>query len=100
MSHATTSDNTEFPLGTLAQRYNAGCTNHLAVQVTSSMQLRVRDWVRTADNTIGRVASINVIRMTASIEALDETHQRVVVLSVPLAQLVKIDVEKYVTAAH
>jgi len=64
------------------------------------MQVRVRDWVRTADNTIGRVASINAITMTARIEALDDTHQRVVVLSIPLARLVKIDVEKYVTAAH
>ena len=67
------------------------------MQVTSSMKLQVRDWVRTADNRIGRVASINTLTMAARIDALDETHQQVVVLNVPLARLVKIDVEKYVT---
>ena len=89
-----------FHIGLPRQRLQCGSTNHLIVQMATSFQLRVRDWVRTADNKIGRVASINAITMTARIEALDDTHQSVVVLKFPLARLVKIDVEKYIPAEH
>ena len=61
------------------------------------MQLQIRDWVRTTEFTIGRVSSINADAMSASIEALDDSHQGVVVLTFPLAGLVKIDVEKYLS---
>ena len=57
-------------------------------------QLQVRDWVQIEDR-VGRVASINTDAMTASIDALDDTHQGVVVLTFPLAQLARIDVAKY-----
>jgi hypothetical protein len=59
------------------------------------MQLQVRDWVRTTEDRIGKIASINPETMTASIESLDDAHQGVVVLTFPLARLVKIDVKKY-----
>jgi hypothetical protein len=82
------------------QRYNAGFTNHLIVQVATSMQLQVRDWVRTTEDKIGRIASVNADAMTARIESLDDTHRGVVVLTFPLARLVKIDVKKYLPTTH
>jgi hypothetical protein len=79
------------------QRYNAGFTNHIIVQVATSMQLQVRDWVRTTEDKIGRIASVNVDAMTARIEALDDRHQGVVVLTFPLAELVKIEVKHIIS---
>jgi hypothetical protein len=80
------------------QRYNAGFTNHLIVQVATSMQLQVRDWVRTTEDKIGRIASVNADEMTARIEALDDTQQGVVILTFPLIQLVKIDVSQIISS--
>ena len=56
--------------------------------------LHVRDWVQTSE-TVGRIASINREAMTAKIDALDESREGLVVLTFPLARLLKIDVEKY-----
>jgi len=62
------------------------------------MQLQVRDWVRTTEDKIGRIASVNADEMTARIEALDDTQQGVVVLTFPLIQLVKIDVSQIISS--
>ena len=99
MSHATPPDNTQnFHLALVQQRYNADSVN-LIVNVATSMQLQVRDWVRTTDDKIGKIAAIDTESMTASIKSLDNTRQGVVVLTFPLARLVKIDVEKYLPTA-
>ena len=67
------------------------------VHMAISMQLQVRDWVRTTEDRIGRITSVDADGMTASIQSLDDTRQVIVVLTVPLARLVKIDVEKYLS---
>ena len=60
------------------------------------MQLQVRDWVRTSENEIGKIESIDVKAKTAKIQALDDTGQRIVVLTFPLDRLVKHEVKQII----
>jgi hypothetical protein len=59
------------------------------------MHLKVRDWVRITDHKIGRITSINVQAMVASIDALDDSQNRVIVVTLPLEGLVPFDAAKY-----
>ena len=64
------------------------------------MHLKVRDWVRITDHKIGRIASINIQAMVASIDALDDSQNRVIVVTLPLEGLVKFDAAKYLPERH